>query len=96
MAFNSTWPRPAASATAAPDMPAKIRLATTLACPRPPGKKPTSRRAKLKSRLVMPAVFISLAARMNRGMARSRKLLTPYCIRWASMGMFTRLPISLK
>ena len=50
MASSSIWPKPAASTTAAPDMPEKIRLATVLACPRPPGKNPTRARAKLKIR----------------------------------------------
>jgi len=31
MALSSIWPRPAASTTAAPDIPEKIRLATVLA-----------------------------------------------------------------
>ena len=36
MAFISTWPRPPRSASAAPDMPAKIRLHTTLMWAKPP------------------------------------------------------------
>ena len=38
MALISTAPRPPASATADPDMPAKIMLPSTLTYPRPPRK----------------------------------------------------------
>ena len=73
IALISTWPMPAASPTAVPDMPEKIRLPTTLTCARPPVKWPTSACAKRKMRSVMPPVFISEPARMKKGIASSVK-----------------------
>ena len=69
-------PRPAASATAAPEMPAKIMLATTLTCARPPRMLPTRAAAKSKMRCVTPSAFIRLAARMKKGTASMIVLLT--------------------
>ena len=42
IALISIVPRPPASATAVPDMPAKITLPMTLTWPRPPFSQPTS------------------------------------------------------
>src|SRR6056297_326788 len=77
IALISMEPSPPASATAAPDMPAKITEAPTLTCPRPPRIQPTSASAKLKIRSVMPALFIRLPARMKNGTASKGKLSTP-------------------
>jgi hypothetical protein len=67
MALIAMVPSPPASAMAAPDIPAKMMLAITLAWPRPPGMWPMSDVAKRKSRRVMPPVFIRLPARMKNG-----------------------------
>ena len=64
-------PMPTASAIADPDMPAKMMFATTLTCPRPPLKRPTSTRQNCNSRSVRLPIFIRSAARMNSGMASS-------------------------
>ena len=71
-------PSPPASATAAPDMPAKMTLAPTFTWPSPPCIQPTVARAKLKMRVVMPAVFIKWPARMKNGTAISGKELMPF------------------
>ena len=55
IALISILPSPPASATADPDMPAKIMLAMTLTWPRSPGTDPTMLRASRKMRSVMPA-----------------------------------------
>ena len=47
IALISIVPRPAASAIAVPDMPAKITEPTMLTCPSPPFIQPTSASAKL-------------------------------------------------
>ena len=65
-------PRPAASASAEPDIPAKMMLCTTLTCARPPRKRPTSALQKRSSRSMTLPVFMNSAARMNSGMASSR------------------------
>ena len=75
-------PKPPASATAEPDMPAKMMLATTLAWPRPPGIQPTSSLAVSKIFSVILPAFIRLPARMNRGTAISRKESMPLTIFW--------------
>jgi len=62
-------------------MPAKTTEAPTLTWPRPPRIQPTMARAKAKMRLVMPAEFIRLPARMKNGMARSGKLSIPLTMR---------------
>ena len=77
-------PSPPASATAAPDMPAKITEAPTFTCPSPPRIHPTRASAKLKIRSVMPEVFIRLPARMKNGTASSGKLSTPLMTRCAT------------
>ncbi len=67
---------------AVPLMPAKITEASTLTCPNPPRSQPTSAIAKLKMRVVMPALFIRLPARMKNGTASSGKLSMPPTMRW--------------
>ena len=66
---------PAASAMADPDMPEKIRLATTLTWARPPRKRPTIARQKASSRSLTVPAFMKLAATMNSGTASSTKEL---------------------
>jgi hypothetical protein len=80
MALISMVPRPPASAMAAPDMPAKIMLARTLAWPSPPGMCPTRAEAKRKSRRVTPPVFIRLPARMKNGTASNAYVSMPEVI----------------
>ena len=82
IALTSIVPSPPASATAAPDMPAKMTDAITLTCPSPPFSQPTAAVAKSKIRLVIPAEFIRLPARMKKGTAINGKLSTPPTIRW--------------
>ena len=65
-------PEPAASASAEPDMPAKMMLCTTLTWARPPRKRPTSALQKRSSRSMMLPAFMNSAARMNSGIASSR------------------------
>ena len=62
---------PPASATAEPDMPAKITLPRMLAWHSPPRSQPTQAVAKVKIRSVMPAEFMMLPIRMNSGAASS-------------------------
>ena len=69
-----TLPMPAASAIAEPDMPEKIRLATTLTWAKPPRSRPTSAREKCSSRSDTVPAFMKLAARMKSGTASSTKL----------------------
>ncbi len=69
-----TLPMPAASATAEPDMPEKIRLETTLTWPRPPLKRPTRATQNSSRRALMLPAFMMLAATMNSGTASSTKL----------------------
>ena len=71
----STTPRPPASATADPDMPAKIIDAMTLAWQSPPRSQPTITVAKPKMRWVTPALFITCPIRMNSGAATKVKEL---------------------
>jgi hypothetical protein len=73
IALTSTWPRPPMSATATPDMPAKIMLPTTFTWPSPPGTAPTRLLAKRKMRCVMPASLRMRPARMKSGIASSGK-----------------------
>ena len=75
-------PSPPASATAVPDMPAKITDPATLTWPSPPCSQPTQALAKSKMRSVMPAVFIKLPAMMKKGIASSGKESTPFTMRW--------------
>ena len=74
MALISMMPIPPASATAEPDMPAKITLPRMLAWHRPPLHQPTQTDAKRKIRTVMPDEFIRLPIRMYIGAASSGKL----------------------
>ena len=67
-----TLPELAASASAEPDMPAKMMLCTTLTWARPPRQCPTSALQKRSSRSMMLPLFMNSAARMNSGMASSR------------------------
>jgi hypothetical protein len=77
----SMVPNAPRSATALPDMPAKIILAKTLTCPNPPRIQPTLILAKLNMRWVIPAEFINLPARVNRGNAiKINDVITPVLI----------------
>ena len=69
MARISICPRPPTSASAAPDIPEKIRLAKMLTCARPPGNRPTRVSANLNMRLVTPEEFIRLPTKMKTGTA---------------------------
>ena len=68
-------PEAAASASAEPDMLAKMMLCTTLTCASPPRKRPTSALQKRSSLSMMLPVFMNSAARMNSGMASSSWLV---------------------
>ena len=83
MALISTMPSPPASATADPDIPAKIMLARTLAWARPPRMGPTSARAKSKRRSVIPPSFIRRPVSMKNGIEISTKESTPVTMRCA-------------
>ena len=96
MAFISIMPSPAASATAAPDMPEKIMLAMTLTWPRPPQMCPTRARAKRNIRSVIPPVFIRLPARMKNGMASSVNDVVDAYMRWATMVRISAWPMEMK
>ena len=74
IAAISMRPRPPTSASAAPDMPEKIRLEKMFTCASPPGSRPTSVSAKRKMRSVMPAEFIRLPTKMKIGTATNGKL----------------------
>ena len=80
MASISMAPRPPASATAEPDMPAKIMLATTLEWASPPGIQPTSSLAVSKIFSVILPAFIRLPARINSGTAISKNESAPLTI----------------
>ena len=80
MALISMVPRPAASATAEPLMPANTTDARIFTCPRPPGIQPTRALQELKMRFVMLPTFIILPASRKNGIASSVKLLTPAVI----------------
>ena len=69
MAGMRILPRAEVSATEEPDMPPKIMEATMFTSPRPPWMGRRISMQKLMMRLVMPPVFISSPASMNRGMA---------------------------
>ena len=84
IALISIAPRPPASDTAVPDIPAKITLDKMFTWPRPPGSQPTTFIQNANSFLVMPPVFISFAAKRNSGIASSVKEFVPvyrYCVR---------------
>jgi hypothetical protein len=74
IALISTRPRPPTSASAAPEIPEKIRLARMFTCASPPCSRAASTLAKRKMRSVMPARFIRLPTKMNTGTATSGKL----------------------
>ena len=67
IALISIFPRPAASALAEPDMPAKIRLATTFTCPSPPLIWPTRQSANSNISSVTPALFITQPTTIKNG-----------------------------
>ncbi len=69
MAGIRMLPKAEVSATEEPEMPPKIMEATMFTSPRPPWKGFKSCRQKLMIRLVMPPVFISSPASINKGMA---------------------------
>ena len=64
-------PEAAASASAEPDMLAKMTLCRTLTCASPPRKRPTIALQKCSSLSMMLPEFMNSAARMNSGMASS-------------------------
>jgi hypothetical protein len=74
----SMVPKAPRSATALPDIPAKIILAKTFTWPNPPRIQPTLILAKLNIRCVIPAEFINLPARVNKGNAiKINDVITP-------------------
>ena len=82
MAFISIAPSPAQSATAAPEMPAKIIELRILTCASPALKWPTKAFAKLNIRSVTPDIFMRLPAMIKNGTAVSEALSTPSSICW--------------
>ncbi|MNV90447.1 hypothetical protein D3C71_1848340 [compost metagenome] len=68
-------PEPAASARADPDMLANTTLCSTFTCARPPGNRPTMALQKRSKRSSTLPELMKAAARINRGIASSRKLL---------------------
>ena len=70
-------PSPATAATAAPDIVAKITLATILTWPRPPFMRPTRALERFTILLVIPAAFINSPARMKNGIAISTNEFMP-------------------
>lgn len=81
MALFSTEPSPARSASAAPDMPAKIMLAATLTCARPPRMGLNKALANANMRSVTPPAFIRLPASTKNGTASRVKRSMPSIIR---------------
>ena len=69
-----TLPTPAASATAEPDMPEKIRLTRISTWAMPPLKRPTMALQNSSSRSLMAPTFMMLAAVMKSGTASRTKL----------------------
>ena len=69
IASISILPRPPASATAVPLMPANSAEQIMFACPIPPGTVPTMTLAKRNSFRVTPPVFIRFPIRMKNGAA---------------------------
>jgi len=69
ISWISTAPNPAASATAEPDMPENIMLATILTCPKLPGMCPTRAFANVNNLRLTPPMFMSSPASMKRGTA---------------------------
>lgn len=85
MALISIVPKPAASATAEPLIPANTTLAKILTWPRPPGIQPTRALQKLKILCVMLPTFINFPASRKNGMASNVKLFTPVAIFMATV-----------
>ena len=81
MAFSSIAPIPPVSASALPDMPAKITLQKTLTWPRPPGMWPTSMLQKSKIRVATPPAFMIVPASMKNGIASILNESPPAIIR---------------
>src|SRR6266481_352455 len=77
MAGIITDPTAAVSADADPDTPEKNIALRTVTNPRPPGSQPTSAEAKSTSRRAVPPTSINVPARMNSGIASSRKTSMP-------------------
>lgn len=73
-------PSAEASATAEPETPPKMVEPTTVTCPKPPGKRPTSRAAKSINRRPRVPRVISTPDKMKKGMASIGKL----CVGWNS------------
>ena len=73
MALSSMAPIPPVSASALPDMPAKITLQNTLTWPRPPGISPTRVLQKSKMRVATPPAFMIVPASMKNGIASMLK-----------------------
>ena len=96
MLLISSWPRPPASARALPDMPEKIREASTFTCARPPFLCPIMDAAKSKIRVVTPPPFMRLPARTKNGTASRVWLLTPLNICSRANGTRLKLPVTAK
>ena len=71
MASISTMPSPAESATAVPEMPAKITEEMMFTWANPPLMWPTRASHQSKMRWVMPPLFITLPKKMKKGTAIS-------------------------
>ena len=85
MALISTMPRPAQSATAAPDMPANIIELTMFTWARPPRRRLTRAEAKLKMRSVISSLLSRLPVMMKKGTASSAPLKIPSSTCWGRM-----------
>jgi hypothetical protein len=96
MALCNTWPNPAASAIAEPDIPEKMTLAMTHTWPSPPGTWPITALANRNIRLVMPPVFIRFPASMKKGIASSVKLVVEAYILCGSIVKSELLPKPMK
>ncbi len=72
------------SATAAPVIPAKIMLMTTLIYASPPRTGPTRTLQKVTSLRVRPPALMMFPARIKKGIAMSTGLSIPVKIRWAA------------
>ena len=81
MASISMLPRPPASATAVPLMPANSAEHRIFAWPMPPGTVPTISLAKRNILRVTPPVFIRLPIRMKKGAAIMVKELEAWVMR---------------
>jgi hypothetical protein len=90
-----TVPRPEASATADPDIPAMIMLAKTLTYPSPPRNRPTRLLAKPKMCSVAPLEFISCPARTKNGIAMRGKESREFIMRCGITSREASPPISM-